>query len=186
MKFNGIDFEAVMATPGCGKSYLCDKYPNKFVDLDEVRVRVKYFVPENISREEYERTKGDRPYERRKHGQELVRELYALIDQKRANGKILIASPHPEFYDYFKMHNIKFCLVYADASMKEELKRRYLARGNSDEMANEQYRQFEQFYEGNVKDDRPDCKYAFGEEEFLEDIVKKFGIEFDDEKSYQK
>ena len=28
MKYNNIEFEAIVATPGCGKSYLCDKYPN--------------------------------------------------------------------------------------------------------------------------------------------------------------
>ena len=36
MEFNGKSFEAIIATPGCGKTFLCEKYPNKFVDVDEL------------------------------------------------------------------------------------------------------------------------------------------------------
>ena len=35
MEYNGKFFDAIVATPSCGKSYLCDKYPNLFVDVDE-------------------------------------------------------------------------------------------------------------------------------------------------------
>ena len=53
MKYNGIDFEAIMATPACGKSYLCDKYPDLFVDADELRLKLKYKVPEQLTRNSY-------------------------------------------------------------------------------------------------------------------------------------
>ena len=57
MKYKGVEFEAIVATPGCGKSFLCDKYPEKYVDVDELRLRCKYFVPENITRNELEKTR---------------------------------------------------------------------------------------------------------------------------------
>ena len=64
MKYNNIEFEAIVATPGCGKSYLCDKYPHLIVDVDEVRLKCKYFVPENITREQLEATKGERTFKK--------------------------------------------------------------------------------------------------------------------------
>ena len=51
MEFNGKSFEAIIATPGCGKTFLCEKYPNKFVDVDEERLKLKYVIPKNITRE---------------------------------------------------------------------------------------------------------------------------------------
>ena len=99
MKYNNIEFEAIVATPGCGKSYLCDKYPNLFIDVDEERLRCKYIVPENITRAELEATKGDRPFERRAKHDEYIKDLYKKLDEYVSQGKILIAAPHPEAVD---------------------------------------------------------------------------------------
>ena len=43
MEYKGIKFDAVVATPCCGKSYLCDKYPDRFVDADEVVIDMSAF-----------------------------------------------------------------------------------------------------------------------------------------------
>ena len=37
----------------------------KFVDVDELRLKLKYFVPKDITREKLEKTKGERPFEKR-------------------------------------------------------------------------------------------------------------------------
>ena len=60
-----------MATPGLGKSYVCDR-DKRFIDADEERLKCKYVVPENISREDLERTKGDRPFEKRAKHDEYI------------------------------------------------------------------------------------------------------------------
>ena len=79
MKYNEIEFSAIVATPGCGKSYLCDKYPDLFVDVDEVRLKCKYFVPEDITRQELEETKGNRKFKRRADDVEYVKDLHRKV-----------------------------------------------------------------------------------------------------------
>ena len=50
MEYKGIEFSAIIATPGCGKSYLADRY-DFIVDADEERLKMKYDVPQHITRE---------------------------------------------------------------------------------------------------------------------------------------
>ena len=178
MEYNGIKFEAIVATPGCGKSYLCDKYPDKFVDVDEVRLRCKYVVPENITRAELEKTKGDRPFERRAHHDEYVKDLYNKLDEFVKQGKTLILAPHPEAIDYLVMRNIKFAFVFQSRDMKLELMERMRRRGNSEELVKQNADMFDKFYEMNKNENKSAVHYEFGKDEFLEDIVKKFGYVF--------
>lgn len=178
MKYNNIEFEAIIATPCCGKSYVCDKYPNVFVDLDEERLKLRYYVPENITRAELEQSKGNRPFKKRMHGSEYLTKLYELMDKWRKQGKILIASPHPEFYNYFLDRNIKFCLVYAGSDMRSEVLARYIKRGNQASTYETYDKMFDEFIAGNEADTRPSVKYAFSEGEYLEQILKKFGCKF--------
>ena len=178
MKYNGIEFDAIVATPGCGKSYLCDKYPDKFVDVDELRLRCKYEIPENITREELEATKGDRPYQRRAHYNEYIKDMYNRLDKFVAEGKTLIAAPHPEAIDYLVNNNIKFCFVYADASMREELVRRFKCRGNSVELIKSNDDMFDTFVKSNREENKSVVHYAFTKDEYLEDILVKFGYTF--------
>ena len=93
MRYDNIEFEAIVATPGCGKSYLCNKYPDRFVDVDELRLRCKYNIPENITREELEKTKDDRPYTRIAKYSEYIKDMYAKLDQYVLEGKTLIVAP---------------------------------------------------------------------------------------------
>ncbi len=182
MKWNGVEFEAVIATPGCGKSYLCDKYPERFVDVDEVRLRLKYFVPGNITRQELESTKGERPFPRRMHTAECFKAIVPILEKEREEGKILISAPHAEIFDYFQEKKIKACFVYPKADMKEEIRRRHVERGNTQKFVDENYDMFETFFESNSNDTRVACKYSFGKDEYLEDILKKFGLKFVEEK----
>ena len=55
-------FDAIVETPCCGKSYLYDKYPNLFFDVDELRLRIKYHIPQNITRKELEESKGNKSF----------------------------------------------------------------------------------------------------------------------------
>ena len=178
MRYNDIEFEAIVATPGCGKSYLCDKFPDKFVDVDELRLKCKYDIPENITREELEKTKGDRPYPRRAKHSEYIKDMYEKLDQYVMEGKTLIAAPHPEAIDYLVNNNIKFCFVYADASMREELVRRFKQRGNSQELIKSNDDMFETFVKSNREENKSVVHYAFKKDEYLEDILVKFGYNF--------
>lgn len=180
MKYKGIEFDAIVATPGCGKSYLCDKYPNKFVDVDELRLRCKYYVPENITRLELEQTKGDRTFEKRSSGDEYLKELDKRISQEIAAGKILICAPHVEVIDYLKKHNLKFCLVYQSKDMKQEFIDRMVKRGNSEKIIKENSDMFDEFYKMNVNEKDSVVKYEYSKNEYLEDIVKIFGCKIDE------
>ena len=173
MKYKGVEFEAIVATPGCGKSYLCDRY-SQFVDVDEERLRCKYIVPEDITRAELEATKGKRKFERRAGHQEYIEALYKKLDKLVEAGKILIAAPHPEAIEYLIQNNIKFCFVYPGKGMKKEVVKRLKERGNPEETVKENEELFEKYYESNKKENRSVINYEFGEGEYLEDIIKKF------------
>ena len=175
MKYQGKNFDAIVATPGCGKSYLCDKYPDRFVDVDEVRLRCKYVVPENITRAELERTKGNRPFERRAHSDEYIKALNGKLDEYVKQGKTLILAPHPEAIDYLVKNNIKFAFVFQGKDMKQEQIERMRRRGNSEELVKENSDMFDKFYEMNKNENKSVVHYEFGKNEFLEDIVIKFG-----------
>ena len=178
MKYNEIEFSAIVATPGCGKSYLCDKYPDLFVDVDEVRLRCKYFVPEDITRQELEETKGNRKFKRRADDVEYVRDLHIKLDQYVKEGKTLIAAPHNEAIEYLVKNNIKFCFVYPNDDMKEEIKRRMKVRGNNQKVIDENYNDFERYLVSNKKENKSVVHYVFKKDEYLEDILRLFGHKF--------
>jgi len=173
MKYNGIEFSAIVATPGCGKSYLCDKYPHLFVDVDELRLRCKYYVPEDITRDELEETKGNRPFKRRET--DYVKELHQRLDVYVKEGKTLIAAPHHEAIEYLIKNDIKFCFVYPQDDLKEELKRRMEQRGNSIQVVKENYDDFERYLVSNRNENNSVVHYRFSKDEYLEDILIKFG-----------
>lgn len=179
MNYNGIEFDAIVATPSCGKSYLCDKYPNLFVDVDELRLRCKYFVPESITRQELEETKGARTFKRRTHGDEFLRLVNSEIKKQYDLGKTLILAPHPETVDFLIKNNIKFCFVYPNIDMKEEVKRRMINRNNPEQVVKGNDDKFYEFYKSNKNENNSVVHYEFGKGEYLEDILKKFGFKFD-------
>lgn len=171
MQYQNKTFEAIIATPGCGKSYLCDKYPTRFVDVDEERLRCKYVVPDHITREELEKTKGNRPYPKRQHTTSYVEALYQKLDQYVAQGKTLIAAPHGEAFSYFESRHIPFCFVYPKQTMKEEIIRRLTNRHNPKEMIENNANTFDQFYVENTQDKKAVVHYEFDKNEYLEDII---------------
>ena len=178
MEYSGKFFDAIVATPACGKSYLCDKYPEKFVYVDEVRLRCKYIVPENITREELEETKTERPFPRRASHDEYICDLNAKLDKLVKDGKILICAPHPESIEYLVSRGIKFAFVFQSKDMKEELIKRMRTRGNPESFIEENAKNFDKFYEMNTKENKSVVHYEFGKGEYLEDILKKFSCKF--------
>lgn len=164
-----------MATPGLGKSYVCDR-DKRFIDADEERLKCKYVVPENISREDLERTKGDRTFEKRAKHDEYIKALYDKLDNFVDEGKIIIAAPHPELYEYFKTRNIKFVFIYPSMNMRQEIKDRMKERGNDDAFIKENDDKFEEFYKFNREEKQSVLHYEARSGEFLSDIIKKFGI----------
>ena len=179
MEYNGIEFDAVIATPGCGKSYLADK-DDRFVDVDEVRLRSKYVVPEGVTREELERTKGERTWPRIKDYRGAFAEK---LDEYLAEGKILIAAPHPESFDYFDSRGIKYCFVYPKGDIREEMRQRFELRNNPAAFIKENDDAFDDYYISNRQNKRAVVHYEFGADEYLEDILKKFGVPFETKQS---
>lgn len=175
MEYLEKSFDAIVATPCCGKSYLCDKYPDLFIDVDEVRLRCKYDVPHNITRKELEETKGQRTFPRKFHGEELTQELYKKLDQYVKDGKTLILAPHSEAIKYLVDNNIKFCFVFPKKSIKNEIIDRMTKRSNPQETIRQNSEMFEKFYDDNTKENLSVVHYEFDKDEYLEDIIfKKF------------
>ena len=171
MKYLGKSFDAIVATPCCEKSYLCDKYPDLFVDVDEERLRCKYNVPENITRKELEETKGNRTFSRRFHGKEYLQELNKKLDEFVKQGKTLILAPHDETIKYLVDNNIKFCFVFPKKTMKEEIIKRMTTRDNPQETIQQNTELFDRFYEENIKENKSVIHYEFDKNEYLEDII---------------
>lgn len=176
MKYKGKNFDAIVATPCCGKSFLCDKYPEKFVDVDEVRLRCKYIVPEGITRNELEKTKGQRTFARKAKHEQYVADMKKILDMARIEGKILIAAPHSEVIEYFVENDIKFAFVYQNKNMKNEIERRFNQRGTPQETIDKNISNFENFYKQNQKENKSVVHYEFGPNEYLESIIEKFGV----------
>lgn len=183
MEYNGKFFDAIVATPSCGKSYLCDKYPNLFVDVDEERLRCKYNVPENITRKELEETKGNRLFPRKFHGDKLIKELYRRLNIYVRQGKTLILAPHDETIRYLTENNIKFCFVYPKKTIKQEIINRMIRRNNPQETINQTSDMFEDFYMRNIKENKSVVHYEFDKNEYLEDIVfQKFNYKIEEKR----
>ena len=174
MKYNGVEFDAIVATPCCGKSYLCDKYPDKFVDVDEVFLRCKYYVPENLSRAEIESTKGQRTFERQP-AEGLAKRLHKKLDEYVAAGKTLISAPQPEAVEYLVKNNIKFAFLYYSKDMKAEFEKRMRDRGNPEKTIKAFVDLYDEYYEKDLRENQSVLHYEFGADEYLEDIIKKFG-----------
>lgn len=176
MKYKNVEFDAIVATPGVGKSHLCDKYPERFVDVDEEILGCKYFVPQNITRQQLEQTKWNRPFKIR--SQDYTSELYEKLDRYLEQGKILVGSPTDEFTQYLTKRKIKFCFIFPNDNIKDEVIRRLKIRGNSDEILQENMKNFETFQLQNKQEKNSVIHYLYTKDEYLEDILKKFGCKF--------
>lgn len=175
MQYKGIKFNAVIATPGCGKSYLSDRY-DFVIDADELKLKNKYIIPRDITRDELEKTKGNRKFEKNKKFSYENIEL--LLDNYLKQNKLIIGAPHNELFNYFQKRGIKFCFVYPNKKMKRELVRRFKKRKNPKEFIKLNKKMFYKFYKSNKKETRACVCYEFGKNEYLEDILQKFGVIF--------
>ena len=174
MEYNGIHFDAVIATPGCGKSYIADRDP-RFVDVDEVRLRSKYIVPEGVTRQELEETKGERTWPRVKDYRPIFEQK---LDKYLEQGKILVAAPHPESFDYLDSRGIKYCFVYPDKDARAALKQRFESRNNPESFIRENDEAFDDFLISNRQNKRAVVHYEFSGDEYLTDILQRFGVKF--------
>ena len=173
MKINGVEFDAIVAVPAVGKSYVCDNYQN-FIDVDEERLRTKYFVPEGTTRAELEATKGNRIWQIRPNYKEnFEKHMQALLK----TGQIFIAAPHTEAIEFFVKNNIKFCFVYASYECKNELIQRQKQRGNSQEFIEENSKAFDEFYDQNRQENKSVLHYELKPGEYLLDVLRKAGAE---------
>ena len=174
LMYKNKKFRAIVATPGIGKSYLCDRY-NELVDIDELRLFCKYYIPDNITREELEKTKSRRPYDKRKNFKELFeKELDKVIE----SDKILICAPHKEIKEILVKKHIPYAFVYPSLNMKEEIKNRMVLRGNLSDVVKENDDLFYTFYHENKLEPFAIVKYRLKRGEFLEDVLVKMGLDF--------
>lgn len=175
MKLKGKNFKAVVATPALGKSYLADNYSD-FVDVDELRLFAKYIIPEGITRQELEQTKANRPFPKRENYEEL---FIKNLDKAVAEGKILICSPHMEIKEYLMKNKIPYLFVYPGRALRKQIKQRMIDRGNSDECVKANDEMFYTYNYQNKFEPYAICRYRIKKDEYLSDVLKKAGLDFD-------
>ncbi|MGI5842452.1 MAG: hypothetical protein ACOX6H_04105 [Christensenellales bacterium] len=173
MKINGVEFDAIVAVPAVGKSYVCDNYQN-FIDVDEERLRIKYYIPEGITRAQREATKGSKHWEKRPN---YAENFEKRMQELAKTNKIFLAAPHPETIDFFTKNNIKFCFVYTSYECKEELINRMKQRGNSQEFINANANAFDDYYVKNRQENQSVLHYELKPGQYLLDVLHKAGAE---------
>ena len=174
MKLKGIEFVAVVATPGTGKSYLADRYSD-FIDVDELRLRCKYCIPEGITREELEKTKGERPFERRENYKEL---FYSSVMEAVNSGKILLCAPHEEVKMFLFDNKIPYLFVFPKENTRREIKERMIARGNPDSFVTQNDILFDTYIQSNKLEPFASVKYRLKKGEYLADVLRCAGLDF--------
>lgn len=185
IKYKGKVFRAIVATPACGKSYICDRFSN-FVDVDELRLFSKYFIPNEITRDELEKTKSIRPYKRRDDFKKRFNEsIVAAIK----SDKILLCAPHPEVKEILINNNIPYIFVYPAKSMKSEIKNRMEIRGNDPLVVKQNDDAFYDYYQSNKDEPYAKFKCELKPGQYLYDLLKdEMGIDFNqcDKKEIKK
>ena len=175
MKLKGKEFFAVVATPALGKSYLADNY-EEFIDIDELRLFSKYVIPNNITRTELEQTKGDRKFEKRNNFQE---HFYNQLQNAIKQNKILLCAPHLEIREYLFKNKIPYLFVYPKKNLKNHIKERMLNRQNNSKFITENDDLFYSYYDSNKHEPYAVVKYKIKKGEYLSDVLKKAGLDFD-------
>ena len=89
---------------------------------------------------------------------------------------ILIVNFYNSNIDYFCQRGIDFCFVFPGKQLKAEIVRRLTLRGNPDETIKANTDKFDEFYDQNVKEEKSKLHYEMKKNEYLEEIVQKFGI----------
>lgn len=122
----------IAAFAGTGKSYFCEQYKDKALDLWCMPFKYSNFIEESATCSNKEALKADdrlilRPgwellyYDTIKHLNEKYPSLYIVIPTVRLILKML------------KAEGIHYTLVYPQESLKTEYEKRFKTRGNTDE-----------------------------------------------------
>ena len=174
MELKGKKFVAVVATPSCGKSYLSDNY-EEFADVDEIRLYSRYYIPNDVTREELESTKGNRQYPKRENWREIFEKNLNIALK---DGKILICSPHPEIKEFLIRNKLPYLFVFPKDNMRNEMKRRMINRGNTEQFVNKNYDLFYTYLRQNKNEAFAVVKYKLKKNEYLTDVLKLAGLDF--------
>lgn len=158
-----------VCVPGAGKSFLA-KNDDRFVDMDWLKAKYKYNLPE-LSYEEMERSKGG-------HREVVNHNSIGYIEEKMRElldktDKVLFFAPNPDVVDMICKNHIPYCFIYFSHDCKEEIVRRLRQRGNSEEFIERMIGPFEEFYKSNVEDERPAFKIELKKGEYIADVMKK-------------
>ncbi len=163
--------KVILCGPATGKTYLAS-HDNRFVDIDNEKAKYKYNLYDK-SYDEIEKGKSKRGktinYDSTEYAINLLKET---ID----NNKIALITYHSEIIDYLIKNNIKYCLMYADKSLREEYKKRMLDRNNNINFVNSMTDEniWNEFYKLNEEDLKPTFKIKLKEGEYISDYKDKF------------
>lgn len=161
----------ILCGPAVGKTYLAS-IDNRFIDIDHERAKYKYnlYSKNDV---EFESTKADRGKTINKDYNEFT---IKLLKKTIKENKIALISYQKEILDYILDNNIKYCLVYADLSARNEYIKRMKNRGNNDKFISEMtnIESWNKFYINNECDNKATYKIKLKNNEYLSDYKDYF------------
>lgn len=119
----------VSAFPGCGKSYICNKYHNKKIN------NKKWKILDSDS-SEYSWIKDKDNNNTRIRNPEFPKNYINHIKANIGKVDVIFVSSHKEVRQALKENNIKFFLIFPLKEMKEDFIERYKNRGNTEDFIN--------------------------------------------------
>ena len=149
-----------------GKTTLGNKYDN-IIDIESSLYQWKY--KKGMTLEEIETYKGK---EGRTYNEEFPNNYFNAILDARNKYDLILTSMHWEILEEFEKNGIEYYLAYPKLNFADEIKKRCIDRGNSEEWSNKIKEKVFDWYP-RLKDYSPKEILYLSKDEYLEDILKK-------------
>lgn len=149
-----------------GKTTIGKKYDN-VIDLESSLFQWKY--KEEMTLEQIEFYKGK---EGRIYNNEFPQNYFNAILEARKEYDVILTSMHWELLEEFEKNGIEYYLAYPELNFADEIKKRCIDRGNSEEWADKIKEKVFSWYT-KLKDYKPKEILYISKDEYLEDVLKK-------------
>lgn len=154
---------------GIGKTTIGKKYDN-VIDIESSLYQWKY--KGGMTLEQIEMYKGK---EGRTYNDEFPQNYFNAILEARKEYDVILTSMHWELLEEFEKNGIEYYLAYPKLDFSDEIKKRCIERGNSEEWADKIKEKVFSWYP-RLKDFKPKEILYVSRDEYLEDVLKRKGI----------
>lgn len=124
----------ISAFPGCGKSYIYNKYNNTRYYGQDYNNKTWKMLDSDSS--EYSWIKDENGNNTKERNPNFPQNYINHIKENIGKVDVIFVSSHKEVRQALKDNNIKFFLIYPIKEMKEDFIKRYRSRGNTEDFIN--------------------------------------------------